>query len=256
MGLLRTVDPLLSASQITSALLNSGDNAASPNITRGYGVPNVATAVNNVLATTNRLTPLFSHYSSTAKDHFYTVVPQMARASIVYGLLPYAQSPTQYFPYGTTVNEYPQFAAPQLVSYTSPLAEVWVFSTHVNPFSTTVELKPLYRLSWKCGDPGVSVCGTNPNHVSHFYTTSLTEAQSYIGSAFYKLDGIEGYIYPTSLSKPTNATPLLRAYNPTRDDYAIFPQQQQTIMANDGYTQNVTTLGYVYLNNGSRPTTY
>lgn len=69
-GLLRTVNPLLSASQITSALLSSGDNAASPNMTRGYGVPNAATAVNNVLATTNRLTPLFSHYSSVAADHF------------------------------------------------------------------------------------------------------------------------------------------------------------------------------------------
>jgi serine protease len=257
-GLLRTVNPLLSASQITSALLSSGDNAASPNMTRGYGVPNAATAVNNVLATTNRLTPLFSHYSSVAADHFYTVVPQMARAALTAWLppVPSPQAATQYVPYGTTVAEYPLFAAPQLVSYTSPLAEVWVFTTHANPFSTTVELKPLYRLSWKCGDPGVSVCGTNPKHVSHFYTTSVAEAQSYIGSAYYKFDGIEGYIYPTSLSKPANATPLMRAYNSTRDDYAIFPQQQQTIMANQGYTQNLVTLGYVYLNNGSRPTTY
>ena len=105
-GLLRTINPLLSASQITSALLNSGDNAASHNTTRGYGVPNVATAVSTVLATTNRLTPLFSHYSSAAWDHFYTVVPQMARASIAYGLIPYAVAPTTYAPYGTAIAEY------------------------------------------------------------------------------------------------------------------------------------------------------
>ncbi|MGH9550556.1 MAG: S8 family serine peptidase, partial [Terriglobales bacterium] len=108
-GLLRTINPLLTRSQITSALLSSGDNAASPNTTRGYGVPNVSTAVNTVLATTNRLTPLFSHYSSVAWDHFYTVAPQMARASIAYGLLPYAVAPTTYAPYGTAIAEYPQF---------------------------------------------------------------------------------------------------------------------------------------------------
>lgn len=62
LGLLRSVNPLLSASQITSALLGAGDNAMTPNTTRGFGVPNVATAVNSVLATTNRLTPLFSQY--------------------------------------------------------------------------------------------------------------------------------------------------------------------------------------------------
>lgn len=88
--------------------------------------------------------------------------------------------------------------------------------------------------------------------------------EEYYGSATVTLEqrnysfcyGIEGYIHPTNLAKPANATPLLRAYNPTRDDYAIFPQQHQTIVASQGYTQYLTTLGYVYLNNGSRPTAY
>ena len=47
------------------------------------------------------------------------------------------------------------------------------------------------------GIPARRVCATNPYHVSHIYTTSLAEAQSYIGLAFYKFDGIEGYTYPS-----------------------------------------------------------
>jgi hypothetical protein len=46
----------------------------------------------------------------------------------------------------------------------------------------------------------------------------------------------------------------MRAYNPSLDDYAIFPEQEQANMASQGYTQNLTNQGYVYLNAGSRPT--
>jgi hypothetical protein len=253
-GLLRTINPLLTASQITSALLSSGDNAGSPNTTRGYGVPNVATAVNTVLATTNRLTPLFSHYSSVAWDHFYSVVPQMARASIAYGLIPYAVAPTTYAPYGTGIAEYPEFPQYQAIGYLPPRAQVWIFSTHVNPSSGTVELLPLYRLSWKCGDPGTSVCASNPKHVSHFYSTSLSEVGTYLSINHYAADGMEGYVYPLSLAQPPNTTLLMRAYNASLDDYALFPQQEQANMASQGYTQALTNLGYVYLNSGSRPT--
>ncbi len=34
----------------------------------------------------------------------------------------------------------------------SPLAQVWVFTTHENPKLAAVPLAPLYRMSWKCGD--------------------------------------------------------------------------------------------------------
>jgi len=252
-GLMRTVNPLLDGPTIRTKLLSAGDNAGSPNTTRGFGVPNVATAVNSVLATTNRLTPLFSLYSSNAWDHFYSVVPQQARAAIAYGLIPYANAPTTYTPYGTTIAEYTQFPLGNLINYVAPTAQVWVFSTHVNPFNASVELMPLYRLSWKCGDPGTSVCASNPSHVSHFYTASLSEAQSYIGSASYAFDAIEGYVCPLGTAKPAGTTTLMRAYNASRDDYAVFPQEQQATMASQGYTDYVTNLGYVFLNNGSRP---
>jgi subtilisin family serine protease len=252
-GLMRTVNPLLDATQIRSMLLSSGYNAATPNQLRGYGIANANTAVSNVLATTNRLTPLFGSYSSTAADHFYSVVPQMARASVAGGLIPYAVASTSYTPYGTSVSEYPGFADPQLINYVTPKADVWVFTTHSNPATPSVELMPLYRLSWKCGDGGVSICGTNPYHVSHFYTTTLSEAQSYINSNHYQFDGIEGYVYPLSQAQPTGTTALIRAYNSASDDYALFPADQQAAMAAQGYSFYVSYQGYVYRNTGSRP---
>jgi hypothetical protein len=65
---------------------------------------------------------------------------------------------------------------------------------------------------------------------------------------------MEGYVYPLSLAQPPNTTLLMRAYNASLDDYALFPQQEQANMASQGYTQALTNLGYVYLNSGSRPT--
>lgn len=253
-GLMRTVNPLLDAIQIRSALLTTGYNAAAPNPIRGFGIANANGAVNSVLSTTNRLTPLFSGYSTDAANHFYTVVPQMARASVAFGLIPHTAVSTQYLPYGSVVNAYPEFADSFLIGYIAPKAQVWVFTTHNNPANSSVELLPLYRLSWKCGDGGTSICAANPKHVSHFYTSSLSEAQSYIGSRYYSFDGIEGYVYPWSgQSKPAGTTWLLRAYNATRDDYALFPEQEQTNMAAQGYVGSVAYLGYVYLNTGNRP---
>ena len=75
----------------------------------------------------------------------------------------------------------------------------------------------------------------------------------------YKLDGIEGYIYPKSLAQPVGTVRLMRKYNPTRDDHAIFPETALSIMASQGYTQNSGSdwLGYVYPNStGSTPVIY
>ena len=250
---MRTVNPLLDAIDIRQKLLSTGGVAGSPSQLRGYGQPNATNAVNLVLSTTNRLTPLFSFYNSLAQNHFYTVVPQMGRAAAAGTLIPRGAGPSTYAPYGTGITGYAQFPDPATIGYVNPRAEVWLFTTHTNPFSST-ELMPLYRLSWKCGDGGGPTCGANPNHVSHVYTTSMSEAGAF-GTLFYQFDGIEGYVYPTSLPQPTGTTPLMRAYNSSRDDYALFPQSRQAAMAADGYTSNLTTLGYVYLNaTGNRPT--
>jgi hypothetical protein len=74
----------------------------------------------------------------------------------------------------------------------------------------------------------------------------------------YKVDGIEGYIYPKTMwPQPPGTQKLLRRYNPARDDHAIFPESKQSAMANLGYTQVSLndSLGFVYPNaNGQVPT--
>jgi hypothetical protein len=72
----------------------------------------------------------------------------------------------------------------------------------------------------------------------------------------YKLDGIEGYLYPKTLPQPAGTVRLMRKYNPARDDHAIFPESQLSAMAAQGYTQNSGSdwIGYVYPNtNGNVP---
>lgn len=258
-GLMRSINPLLNATTIRTMLLNSGDNAGFPSTTRGFGVPNALTAVNSVLATSNRLTPLFGFYSTVLWNHFYTVVPQQARAATGGTLIPSDSTPygTPYGTDGNTVYEYAGFPAPSThpaARNPIPRADAWVFSTFQNPFNASVELKPLYRLSWACGDTGrtTAACGTNPSHVTHVYSTDLTETQGYMGQG-YALDGIEGYVLPTSLPKPVGTTELRRAYSSARDEYVLYPTEQE-FRFSATYTQGQTILGYVYLNNGPRPT--
>lgn len=253
-GLMRSVNPLLSSSTIRGMLLNAGDNASAPNSTRGYGVVNAGTAVNAVLAQTNRLTPLLSLSGSGA--NFYTVVPQQARAAAAGTLLPAGTPAYVDAGPGNTISEYPGYPDPPsnpLARFPTPIAQVWLFSTFRNPFNTGVELLPLYRLSWKCGNPGrtATICSSFPQHVNHAYTTSLSEAGTLIGQGF-AFEGIEGYVLPTSLPQPAGTVQLRRAFNPTWDTYALYDISQESYWLSSGYSGQ-TTLGYAYPNQGSRP---
>lgn len=64
------------------------------------------------------------------------------------------------------------------------------------------------------------------------------------------LDGIEGYIYPKTVTQPIGTVRLMRKYNPARDDHAIFPETALSAMTAQGYTENSGSdwLGYVYPN--------
>jgi len=180
------------------------------------------------------------------------VVPQQGRAAITAQLLPFpvgASSGTFYSVVGNFIpgfNDFPD-------TFYRPAAEVWIFSTFVNPANPSVELKPLYRLSWRCGDGAQSVCPSNPNHVSHFYTADLSEAQAYLSGGF-SFDAIEGYVYPVDQPQPAGTIALIRAYSSSRDGYAMFPADLQSSYASQGYTLIPATVGYVYRNTGSFPT--
>lgn len=251
-GLMRSVNPLLGSYDIAQRLYSTSSNAWYPNQNVGYGNVNAYAAVANVQSTTNRLTPLFSFYSSGAMDYFYTTVPQMGASAVNGSLLP-NNGGTVYAPTGTYLNSYAFFPG----TWAQAQAQAWIFTTHVNPQNPSVELRPLYRLSYKCGDPlwyANPICNQNWLHVDHFYTTDFNEMNLYVSQAGYKLDGIEGYVYPYGYSQPPNTELLLRAYHASRDDHAIFPLSAYSTMYNQGYNSYVAYLGYVYRNYGNKPT--
>jgi hypothetical protein len=65
------------------------------------------------------------------------------------------------------------------------------------------------------------------------YTTSQTENWPSKG---YALDGIEGYVYPTTQAQPSGTVKLCRKYDPVRDDYVLFPDNATNCSnTSDGY---------------------
>ena len=73
----------------------------------------------------------------------------------------------------------------------------------------------------------------------------------------YKVDGIEGFVYPKSLPRPLGAVKLMRKYHAGLDDHANFPESASASMGSNGWTYDTNAtdwLGYVYPNTGSMPT--
>ena len=117
------------------------------------------------------------------------------------------------------------------------------------PVTPGIALLPLIRLSYKCGDPVPTpnaACDSNPNHVDHLLGTNVNNEVASFVTAGYKIDGIEGYVYDAAYAQRAGTEPLLRAYNPARDDHAVFPLREQSNMAAQGYTLDLTALGYAY----------
>ena len=264
-GLVRSANPLLNRIQVEDIIRNSGNliqEGAGANSERGSGVPDAAVAVINAIATNvSRLTPLFSFYSAARRDYFYTTVPQMAGAAIRGTLRPvsdaYVGSASSYAPVGTGLWWVPD--VPNLCCGAgAPRAQAWVFTTPGNPIMPWIELSPLFRLSWKCGDGGQwpLICNVVPSHTDTTYTADPAGIAAFT-AAGYSLDGVEGYIYPKTMPRPTGTVRLLRKYNPTNDDHAIFPEVAAIVadMTNQGYVQNSGSdwLGWVYPNYGSKP---
>ncbi|MFZ5652780.1 MAG: S8 family serine peptidase [Pseudomonadota bacterium] len=258
-GILRSINPRLSRTAIQDRIRASGSHYPPQTAELGSGLPNARTAVDQTIAQTpNKLTPLFSMYSSGRLDYFYTTVPQMAAVASWGSLPPLAYSfATRYASAnGVGINGYTAY--PGGYGSTVPKAQVWLFTTPENPKSASIPLVPLYRLSWKCGDPTSApptICSSNSNHMDVTYTAD-TAGVSAFQNVGYKLDGIEGYLYPKTMTQPAGTVRLMRKYNPARDDHAIFPESQLSAMAAQGYTQNSGSdwIGYVYPNtNGNVP---
>jgi serine protease len=276
-GLVRSVNPRLNANDLRQIIRESGNLANTPRtVELGYGLPNANAAVDAAILTNPvKLTPLFSFYSTPRSDSFYTTVPQMANSAMDGTLRPRVYSDLfGYYmsAYGGAISGYWSFPRNVFVFgggvVTSPKAEVWIFTTHINPKSPSVDLEPLIRMSWKCGDdtpkgvaPGApgsfapAVCGTAPRHID---TVLVNQSElAYFDWLGYKVDGTEGYVYPKTLAQPAGTVRLMRKYNRARDDFAAFPDTALATMQSNGYTEdgNLTDwLGYVYPNtNGQTP---
>lgn len=262
-ALVKSVNPMASAASVREIIQQSGPLRPATD-QQGFGLPNANTAVISALTSNpTRLTPMFSLYSPGRADSFYTTSPQMASAALAGTLPPMAPTGTDRSygtQYGTSIASYPSFPGGFAVAplTATPRAEFWLFTTHVNPKSSTVELQPLYRMSWVCGDATPyppAVCGYTPAHGD---TTYVLEAEiAYHEWLGYRVDGIEGYVYPKTMAQPAGTDYLIRLYNPTRDDHAIFPYSKLSAMLSAGYnvtTNGINFLGWVYPNvDGSRP---
>ena len=246
----------MSRDAIYAAIRASSANAGGPGAEYGSGLPNALTAVNYVISqTTNRLTPLFSQWSAERTDYFYTTVPQMAAAAFNgtgQFVAPYA--PAGYASgIGNGITNYATFPNDNGATDT-PTAGAWIFTTRLNPLNSNAPLVPLYRLSWKCGDYSPTppaVCSSNEWHMDTTYTTEQAGINAFVNVG-YKLDGIEGFIYPKTVAQPVGAVRLMRKYAVNRDDHATFPENEYSTYAAQGYTENSGSdwLGYVYPNSG------
>jgi subtilisin family serine protease len=258
-ALLRSVDPLRTAGQIADTMRATASNASAPNQQIGFGRPQPMSAVNALLQSTNRLTPLFAFLNAEWGDRFYTVVPQMAAAATqdTMALRDEAKDFRPYVPEGTVISGYPQFPSweggKQLGP--TPRAQVWVFSTPRNPFNSNVELLPIFRLSYACySNPTVwkPQCAVNGRHIDHAYTTDLSQVHPLNTTGGYLIDGIEGYLVPPTEPQPDGT---VRMYRGVKDgDWALFPENLAGIMSSLGYTVSWQNLGWAFPNTtGVRP---
>ncbi len=250
-ALVRSANPLLTKANVRTLLIDNASRGSSWHPQLGYGIPNADTSVRSAMGTAggqalaNRLTPLFSLYSSGAEDFYYTTAPQMATAAIF-------DPTTTYAPVGPVIIGYTEFPGTACIvspCIGAPGASVFLFTSDHAPYVGAPVLVPLYRMSYR---------GTNLNgNSSHRDTTYTTQAAgvSAFKAAGYDLDGIEGYIYPACTPEPacipSGAVRLYRRYQPQRDDYAIFPASELAQMASQGYTSTgggSEVIGYVYPN--------
>lgn len=277
-GLIRSANPLADPMMVRMWIAGYTAGCENWDLKCGAGIPNAALSVQAALGhenAVNRSTPLFAFYSSTAKDHFYTTIPQMANAALQIGmLLPQpagAARKSAYGSIGITIPNYPSFPTgctfSPCPSYDAPKAIANIMTTHVSPVDGT-DLTPLYRYSFACVEddwvPPSGPCHDNPKHISHVYATNLSPTSSVYPAEHsgwtvgrgYRFDGIEGYVFPPNKPAPTGTVFLCRKYDAARDDYVLFTSSTsgKSICAatNDGYTGgsyqffDSEWIGYVY----------
>jgi len=254
-ALIRSVNPLLTQQDASDILMGSLNNPVGWNPNNGYGIPDMGNAVETAFGVsdgarvTNRLTPLFTLYSTTAETHFSTSVPQMAAAAIEDSGLSYLTEVGGMVAIPPRIPGYDFFPGANCIigpCLQYARASVYVFTSDNPPFAGAPALVPLYRMSYEGAWNG------NPENRSYFYTTE-TGGLELLHQVGYRLDGIEGYIYGRCDPdcQPAGTVKLYRMYHAGRDDYAIFPETELAAYQAAGYTGLASLndyIGYVYPN--------
>ncbi|CAG1007483.1 Subtilisin DY [Burkholderiales bacterium] len=256
LAIVRSINPLSSASTIIALLTSTGSNIPKPPgvyPAGNYRMPNLLAAINQAIANGSTW-PAFAMVTTGGSwNRFTTVAPQMARAAIAGTMLPTlnaSTTPVYYVPDANApvVTGYPAFPD----STVQPRAYFKVY-TKLKVNQTT--LKPLYRLS-KLQDVGNGrdACGNlmpvpgKPIPVIHTYTTNKTTRNQLTGNGSgqcYKYDGVEGYVAPSNLG---SLQQLYQIYNPTADSYILVPSSKVALANSLGYTLYQTSLGWVVPN--------
>lgn len=261
-GILRSVSPLLTHTEIADILTSTATQAGNRTDTLGYGVPRAELAVLRALGRSggqpinNRLTPLFSLKSVANEVHYYTPAPQDAVASTYDHHDPFDSFGPEVagysLPGACTIGPCPPNPA---------TASVYVFTSARPPYSAAPALAPIYRLRY---DPNrAAICANTvqpPSSDRRFaYAISNTEISYFrnlIGAqgAGYEADGILGWVYPwcePNLScRPPGTLALYRLYSATKDDWALVTELERTTYEENGYRtgQVFAGVGFVYPN--------
>lgn len=231
-GILRSVNPLLTKAQIRELLVRNSRCPQCfpyPNNKLGNGYPDAEASVRSALGCSdgklslNKLKPLFGLLSATAGEYTYTTTPQLA-AALTRGPLAYqAAGGAPIFGY----SQFPDACWPdECEPSKQPRASSFVFATEVDPVLGTSTLDPLYRLSLGTGNTFADSARDSA------YAVSAVDRNFLLGQG-YKVDGIEGYIYPSTCGAisgcpgPAGTKQLRRYYNSSAHDYALFLEGEQ-----------------------------
>ncbi len=245
-ALIRTANPLLSL-QATRDILTQTASFSSD----GRPMPNALGSVQSALATSGRLTPLFILYSIDYEDYFQTIVPQMDASAVMQGVLPplvngyrvrYATFPTM----GNAVAGFTSFfdgviPVPKGLSPANllPRARIRVFTTPRDAQGSM--LLPLFRASYVNPDYNATAV-----RLRHYIAVGTADRDS-LGTSSWKIDGVEGYIYPPSASQPAGTARIVRGFNPASLNWVLFPEVDLVAWQAAGFTVS-TFVGYAYLN--------
>ncbi len=246
-GLLRTANPLLTRWQVHHVLTETASRSGDWDQKLGYGVPDVAAAVERVQGRVggeiliNRATPMFRLKSAIHDTHLFTTSPQAA-VSEIEGV---GNGEFYSDPAAGLIGGYPS-----LPGDTRPEARAsfWLFTGPVAPDGSAQALIPLYRLARDRYDD-IHFCGDGNTETKRAwgYTTSEAEIRTFHTAAMfndgvrYFPEGIEGYLYPPIPTPPVvGAEKLFRYYDDVRDDWLLLLESEQ---APAGYDDTIFSPG-------------